>query len=169
MNRSSLETMFSSNTCEWPTPLRFFNALDRRFGPFTLDPCADPVNAKCTKFFTKEQDGLTQSWAGHKVFVNPPYGRVMPGWIEKSYMESLDSGTSVVMLIPARTDTRYWHDFVMRSDEIHLVRGRLKFGKSSNSAPFPSAVVVFRGRLKGKSSPALFTMRRDKGILARRG
>ena len=90
-------------------------------------------------------NGLTQDWRGHTVFVNPPYGRGIKDWIEKAYKESRAPDTIVVMLIPARTDTKYWHEYVMKSNSIYFVKGRLKFGNGENSAPFPSAVIVFEG------------------------
>ena len=145
MNKSTQLTMFSSKTGEWATPQEFFNKLDWRFGPFDLDPCADPVNTKCMNFYTEAEDGLSKSWQGHASFVNPPYGRGIERWIAKAYKESREENTKVVMLIPARTDTKYWHNYVMKADEVYFVKGRLKFGDSENSAPFPSAVVVFEG------------------------
>ena len=145
MNKGTQLVMFSSKTGEWGTPLDFFKKLDWRFGPFDLDPCADSVNAKCTQFYTEEDNGLQQDWEGFTSFVNPPYGRGIEEWIKKAYQESRKENTSVVMLIPARTDTKYWHNYVMRADEVYFVKGRLKFGDSENSAPFPSAVVVFDG------------------------
>ncbi len=145
MNKDTQVVMFSSKTGEWATPQEFFDKLSWRFGPFDLDPCADPTNTKCANFFTEAEDGLSKSWGGHTLFVNPPYGRGIERWIKKAYDESRKENTRVVMLIPARTDTRYWHDYVMRADEVYFVKGRLKFGDSQNSAPFPSAVVVFDG------------------------
>ena len=145
MDKQTQVVMFSSKTGQWGTPQEFYDKLDWRFGPFNLDPCADADNAKCTKFFTESQDGLSQSWEGFTSFVNPPYGRGIEKWIKKAYEESRKEDTKVVMLIPARTDTKYWHQYVMKADEIHFVKGRLKFGDSENSAPFPSAVVVFDG------------------------
>lgn len=138
----NLDVHFSSKTDLWATPQAFFNRLDAEFH-FTLDPCTNGTNAKCERYFTAEDDGLVQSWANEIVFMNPPYGRAIGDWIKKAYGESL-RGSTVVCLIPARTDTRYWHDYVMKSDEIRLVKGRLKFGDGLNSAPFPSAVVIFR-------------------------
>jgi len=145
MDKNTKIVMFSSKTGMWATPQEFFNKLDWRFGPFDLDPCASEDNAKCSKFFTETDNGLSQSWEGFTSFVNPPYGRGIDKWIKKAYEESRKENTKVVMLIPARTDTKYWHNYVMKADEIHFVRGRLKFGDSENSAPFPSAVVVFDG------------------------
>jgi site-specific DNA-methyltransferase (adenine-specific) len=145
MDKSTLKVMFSSNTGGWETPQEFFDKLNWRFGPFNLDPCATPSTNKCLKYFTETDDGLSQSWQGHTSFVNPPYGRGIDKWIKKAYEESRDPDTRVVMLIPARTDTRYWHDFVMKADQVYFVKGRLKFGGLDTGAPFPSAVIVFEG------------------------
>ena len=134
--------MFSSKDITWTTPQDFFEKLNKEFN-FTLDPCCVPNTAKCNTYFTPETDGLKQSWQGYTVFMNPPYGREIGKWLEKAYKESL-KGITVVCLIPSRTDTKYWHDFCMKAAEIRFVKGRLKFGDSNNSAPFPSAVVVFK-------------------------
>lgn len=133
---------FSSKTCEWPTPQDFFDALDAEF-QFTLDPCATPANAKCTTYFTRTDCGLAQSWAGHRVFCNPPYGRDIIRWAEKCYRSSQE-GALVALLVPARTDTRWFHDWVYRKAEIRFVRGRLKFGNACNSAPFASIVAIYQ-------------------------
>lgn len=122
------------------TPQDFFDKLNEEFH-FTLDACATPENAKCERFFTKEQDGLAQSWDG-VVWCNPPYCRQTGKWVEKAYNES-KRGATVVMLIPCRPDVSYFHDFILGKAEVRFVRGRLKFGGSKNSAPFPSMVVVF--------------------------
>lgn len=134
---------FSSKTPEWATPQALFNELDFEFD-FTLDPCCTEENAKCTDFFTKEMDGLSKSWDGKRVFVNPPYGREMPKWVKKS---SEARGGLVVMLIPARTDTKYFHDYIYNKAEIRFIRGRIKFEGAqagSGAAPFPSMIVIFR-------------------------
>lgn len=131
---------FSSESNEWATPQDFFDSLNREF-KFTLDPCATKENAKCKKFYTQKDDGLSKSWNGEVVFCNPPYGRELRKWVEKA---SSVQGGVVVMLIPARTDTSYFHDYIYGKAEIRFIRGRLKFGDSKNSAPFPSMVVVFR-------------------------
>lgn len=131
---------FSSATNEWETPQDLFDALDGEFG-FTLDPCCTHETAKCSKHYTKEEDGLARSWAGETVFMNPPYGRVIGKWVRKAHRESL-RGATVVCLIPARTDTSYWHDYCMKG-EIRFLRGRLRFS-NAGSAPFPSAVIIFR-------------------------
>ncbi|WP_251861950.1 phage N-6-adenine-methyltransferase [Clostridium sp. Marseille-Q2269] len=135
--------MFSSKTDLWATPQNFFDKLNKEFD-FDLDPCATHENAKCSKYFTKEIDGLKQDWQGHKVFCNPPYGRAIKDWVRKCYEESLKLNTTVVMLIPARTDTKYFHEYIYNKvKEIRFIKGRLKFGDAKNSAPFPSMVVVF--------------------------
>lgn len=137
------EIMFSSKTAEWATPQDFFDRLNAEFN-FTLDPCATHENAKCAKYFTIDDNGLKQDWQGHMVFCNPPYGKAIKDWVRKCYEESKKPGTTVVMLIPARTDTSYFHDYIYgKAREIRFLRGRLKFGGSQNSAPFPSMVVVF--------------------------
>lgn len=137
------DIMFSSKTDLWETPQSFYDELDKEF-QFTLDPCATPENAKCEMFFTKEMNGLTQNWEGNRVFCNPPYGKEIGKWVKKAYEESKKSNTTVVMLIPARTDTAYFHDYIYhKAKEIRFVKGRLKFGQSKNAAPFPSMVVVF--------------------------
>lgn len=131
--------MFSSKTCEWETPEHFFQILNDKYH-FTLDVCATSHNAKCTEYYTLEQDGLTQEWQGI-CWMNPPYGRGINAWVQKAY-HSAQKGALVVCLLPARTDTAWWHDYCVQGD-ITFIRGRLKFGNSKNSAPFPSAVVVF--------------------------
>jgi len=136
--------LFTSLSNEWATPQEFFDKLDTEFH-FNLDPCATSKNAKCSRYFTQADDGLARDWDGSRVFVNPPYGHEISKWVRKSWEES-QRGCLVVMLIPARTDTRYWHDYVMKADEIRFIRGRLYFnvGERTGRAPFPSAVVVFR-------------------------
>lgn len=137
------DIMFSSKTDLWETPQSFYDELNKEF-QFTLDPCATPSNTKCEMFFTKEMNGLTQNWGGNSVFCNPPYGKEIGKWVKKAYEESKKSDTTVVMLIPARTDTAYFHDYIYhKAKEIRFVKGRLKFGQSKNAAPFPSMVVVF--------------------------
>lgn len=138
------DVMFSSKTDQWATPQWFFDELDKEFN-FTLDPCADEFNHKCDKYFTKEQNGLSKDWSGEVVFCNPPYGREIPHWVKKSFDEVYSANCCcAVMLIPARTDTQWFHKYIYKKAEIRFVKGRLKFGDSTNSAPFPSMVVVFR-------------------------
>ena len=142
MDKDTRKVMFSSKTTEWSTPQAFYDRLNQEFN-FTLDPCCTDETAKCSTYYTEADDGLAQPWAGHSVFMNPPYGRSIKDWIRKAYEESRKPNTVVVALIPARTDTRYWHDYCMEASEIRFIKGRLKFGESNNSAPFPSAVVIF--------------------------
>lgn len=144
----AIKVHFSSRSDEWATPHWLFSALSREFG-FTLDPCSTHRNAKCERHFTIHEDGLRQDWSRDIVFMNPPYGVAIRLWMMKAYYES-SKGAVVVCLVPARTDTRWWHSYAMRG-EIRLLRGRLKFGDSQNSAPFPSAVVILR--------PATFALR----------
>ena len=134
--------MFSSSTSEWATPQDLFDRLNEKYR-FDLDPASTDENAKCSKHFTIHNDGLSQSWGGHKVFCNPPYGREIGRWVEKGYVESQKPDTLVVMLLPTRTDTRWFHDYCLRG-KIEFIKGRLKFGQSKNSAPFPSMIVVFK-------------------------
>ena len=130
----------SSNTDEWATPQDLFDKLDATFH-FTLDPCATPENAKCAKFYAKEQDGLKQDWGGAVIWCNPPYGREIGKWIQKC----AEHRGVAVMLIPARTDTRWWHSYIDKNPDAHVyfIKGRLKFGDGKNPAPFPSAIVVY--------------------------
>ena len=136
------ELMFSSEDETWSTPQDFFNSLNNEF-KFTLDPCCSVETAKCSKFYTEKEDGLIQDRQGETVFCNPPYGKKIKDWVKKCYFESKKPLTTVVMLIPARTDTSYFHDFIYNKSEIRFIRGRLKFGDSKNGAPFPSMVVIF--------------------------
>lgn len=139
------KTLFSSKTDKWATPQTFFDELNREFD-FNLDPCADETNHKCEKYFTEEENGLLQDWGGGcRVFCNPPYGSSIKDWVAKCYHEGHKEETLVVLLIPARTDTTYFHDYIEHRAEIRFVRGRLKFGDSKTGAPFPSMVVIFRG------------------------
>ncbi len=144
MNKNTINTMFSSKDMTWETPIELFNKLNDEFN-FTLDVCALKETAKCDKFFTPEIDGLKQDWSNNVCWMNPPYGRQIQLWLEKAYNESLKDSTTVVCLIPSRTDTKYWHNYCMNASEIRFIKGRLKFGNSKNSAPFPSAIIIFNG------------------------
>jgi hypothetical protein len=128
----NLKVHFSSLKLDWQTPKAVYDELDREFN-FDFDPC--PHNPTF--------DGLSVSW-GKSNFVNPPYGRKIVKWIKKGYEEYL-KGKIVVFLIPSRTDTSYWHEYIMKADEIRFIKGRLKFGGSKQGAPFPSCVAIFRG------------------------
>ena len=136
-----LAPLFASDRDDWATPRSLFAELDERFGPFTLDPCASADNATCGRFFTRDDDGLAQEWTG-RVFMNPPYSDVTT-WMRKAWEASQTSADLVVCLVPARTDTVWWHDYASRG-EFEFRRGRVRFGAATNSAPFPSALVVFR-------------------------
>ena len=131
------ELMFSSKTDLWETPQDLFDKYDAIYR-FETDVCALPENAKCKRFFTPEMDGLKQEWTG-VCWCNPPYGRQIGKWVEKAFKSS----ATVVMLLPARTDTKWFHDWVLPYGKIEFLRGRLKFGGCDNSAPFPSMIVVF--------------------------
>ncbi|WP_299111987.1 DNA N-6-adenine-methyltransferase [uncultured Winogradskyella sp.] len=141
------KVLFSSKYMAWETPQWLFDKLDKEFG-FTLDPCCLPKTAKCKKYFTPKEDGLIQDWSGETVFVNPPYGRSIVLWARKAHMEA-KKGTTIVMLLPVRSDTRWFHDWIYGHAEIRLLKGRLAFirdGCRKGSAPFPSMVVVFNGK-----------------------
>lgn len=135
------DVMFSSATDQWATPQAFFNEWNALFN-FTLDVCADAQNAKCERYFDLSTNGLKQDWSLEVCWMNPPYGREIGQWVKKAYTESL-YGATVVCLLPARTDTAWWHDYVLPFAKVTFIRGRLKFGTATNSAPFPSAVAVF--------------------------
>ncbi len=130
--------MFSSATDLWETPQNLFNELNKEFH-FDVDVCALPENAKCRKFYSPEENGLSQKWGGN-CWCNPPYGRKIGEWVKKAS----ESNATVVMLLPARTDTKWFHEYILNKAEIRFIKGRLKFGNSKNSAPFPSMIVIFR-------------------------
>ena len=137
------KALLSSNSDEWATPIDVYVSLDNEFH-FTLDACATEENHKCDCYFTKEQDALKQDWAGETVFCNPPYSEIAR-WVEKAYREGCKDNTLVCLLIPARTDTRYFHNFIYQRSEIRFISGRLRFNDSKSNAPFPFMVVIFRG------------------------
>lgn len=134
------EGMFSSSGKEYETPQWLFDHFNSIFN-FELDVCASDENAKCEKYYTSENDGLKQPWMRCN-WMNPPYGNKIPEWVQKAYEEGL-KGRVTVCLLPARTDTRWWQDYVMKADLIHFIRGRLKFNQQKSSAPFPSAIAIF--------------------------
>lgn len=139
--------MMSSVRHDWATPRSLFDMLDKEFH-FTLDVCADPSNAKCEEFFCST--ALTRAWVpidGGAVWCNPPYGRGIGNWIEKAYRES-SHGNPIVCLLPARTDTQWFHDYCLKG-EIRFLRGRLSFDdqKTRGRAPFPSMLVIFRRQI----------------------
>lgn len=139
----NMKALFSSEKTEWETPQKLFDELNEEFG-FEIDVCATHQNTKCDRFFHRYIDGLKQPW--HKYgtcWMNPPYGRDVGKWIKKAYEEA-QLGATVVCLLPARTDTAWFHDYILGKAEIRFLRGRLKFEGAKNSAPFPSMIVVFR-------------------------
>lgn len=152
--------LFSSKTDRWATPQKVFDQLNAKYGPFTLDAAADCDNAKCSQFLSKEVNGLLQPWAqlaaGGAVWLNPPYGKTIGLWVAKA-REEADKGVTVVLLLPARTCTRWWHEYIWdgmhpRANTIvQLLKGRLKFGDSKSCAPFPSAVVIFHPPAKDRT------------------
>lgn len=138
---------FSSATDMWATPQKTFDELNREFN-FVLDVCAVAENTKCLSYYSPVQDGLKQKWnIGGTAWMNPPYGRSIGLWIKKAYEES-KAGATVVGLLPARTDTRYFHEYIYGKAEIRFIKGRLKFGDAKNSAPFPSMIVIWKPTLK---------------------
>jgi site-specific DNA-methyltransferase (adenine-specific) len=127
---------------DYGTPMETFRALDEEFH-FTLDVCSSACNHKCERYFDEHADGLAQEW-GHEVcWMNPPYGRYLPKWMQRAW-EASQRGATVVCLVPSRTDTRWWHDYAMRG-EIRFIKGRLTFQGEVNPAPFPCSVVIFHG------------------------
>lgn len=134
--------IFKSNNDEWATPQDVYDALNSEFH-FNLDPCCTAENAKCEYHFTAAENGLLQSWGGYSVFCNPPYSEIEK-WVRKAYFESQNPNTIIVMLIPARTDTRYFHKWIYHRSEIRFIKGRLKFGTAKYNAPFPSMIVIYR-------------------------
>lgn len=133
--------LFSSNSDNWETPQKFFDELSKRYDGFDIDVCASGKNTKCINYYSKEADGLKQVWMG-KCWMNPPYGRMIGEWVRKAFQEGKKDGCLVVCLLPARTDTKWFHDYCVHG-KIEFIRGRLKFSNSKNSAPFPSMIVTF--------------------------
>ena len=132
---------FSSKTDQWATPKALFDELDKEFN-FETDVCASVENSKCIKFFDENEDGLKQEWAG-SCYMNPPYGKTIKDWVAKAYLSSVNNGATVVCLLPARTDTKWFHDFCIRG-EVRFLKGRIKFGDAKCGAPFPSMIVIFK-------------------------
>ena len=143
--RSGLRDMnvhFSSKTPEWETPQDFFDEIQKEFH-LDQDVCASGENTKCVGFWSKENNGLIQNWKGMRCWMNPPYGRTIGDWVRKA---AIGGGAIVVCLLPARTDTKYFHEYIYKNPkaEIRFIKGRLKFGDSKNSAPFPSCIAIFK-------------------------
>lgn len=145
---------FTSLRDDWETPGWLFDSIDSIWH-FDLDPASNGHNQKCARHFTAKDDGLKQDWGGYRVFLNPPYGRVIGDWMRKAVEESKKPGTVVVCLVPARTDTRWWWDNVVpHAAEVAFIKGRLRFcidGEEQSAAPFPSALVRFGGALPNKN------------------
>jgi site-specific DNA-methyltransferase (adenine-specific) len=144
MTNKQKQGLFSSATDEWATPQDLFDRYDAVYH-FDLDPASTDENAKCEKHFTVADGGLHNNWGGYRVWLNPPYGRSIGDWVRKAYEESQKPDTVVVCLLPARTDTAWFHDYCAKG-EIEFIRGRLRFGGSRWNAPFPSMIVIFGGR-----------------------
>jgi len=147
---ANLDLFGSNKSIEWTTPRRLFVELNEEFN-FTLDPCCTEESALCDRYYTKKENGLLQNWSGDVVFANPPYGRNVGVWLEKAYNESRN-GAVVVCLVFSKTDTSWWHNYAMRADEIRYIRGRLKFGNAKHSAPFGSAILIFRNHGNGRDT-----------------
>lgn len=143
------KALFTSNKEDWETPQDFYDRLNAKYH-FEWDLAASDDNAKCSCYFTRDDNSLEQDWEGlsGNLFLNPPYGRELKLWVKKAATTKLKDKQNIVMLIPSRTDTSYWHDYIFNHAEIKFLRGRLKFevdGISGDSAPFPSAVVIYTG------------------------
>ena len=141
------EILFSSKKEDWETPQDLFDELDKEFH-FTVDVESSDDNYKVKKYYTKKEDGLLQNWDNEVVWCNPPYGREISKWVEKAYL----SKAVIVMLLPARTDTKWFHKYIYQKlfVQIRFIKGRLKFGNSKNSAPFPSMIVIFEKQSEEK-------------------
>lgn len=142
---SEMESRYATGRTDWETPLEFFKRCDDVFH-FTLDVCANGMNYKVDRYFTEKEDGLSQDWAEDICWCNPPYGRdVIDKWVRKA-SEAAKFGATVVMLLPARTSTRWFHDYIYRRHrvDIEFIRGRMKFVGSTSSAMFGSMLVTFR-------------------------
>lgn len=147
------QALLTSKKQNWETPPEIFDPLNQEFN-FTLDPCAEKHTAKCKKYYTVNENGLFQDWSGETVFVNPPYGRHVKKWVAKCCLEGRKKNTTVVMLIPSRTGTSYFHKIIKPfATEIRFIEGRIKFiadGKRKDPAPFDSMIVIFGGLAKNE-------------------
>lgn len=160
MDKHDQKVLFSKKSDEWATPQWLFEQLNKIHN-FTLDPAATASNTKCSKFYTMSDNGLSKDWNNETVFINPPYSKCFD-WVKKAHSEAQKENTKVVMLLPARTDTKWFHQFCIDAkavSEICFVKGRLKFGNQSNSAPFPSMIVTFGDNSAGTIK---FTTRSNK-------
>ena len=141
---NTVKGIFSKKSDEWETPSDLFSTWDNLYH-FTLDPCCTHENAKCEKHYTIEEDGLHNSWENEVVWCNPPYSKCYE-WCLKALYESMNRNATVVMLLPSRTDTKWFHDVVQPFSEIRFIRGRLRFNNSNQNAPFASLIAIFRSR-----------------------
>ena len=154
----NLTAFTSSANQEWETPQTLFNQLNEEFN-FTLDVCALPETAKCEKYYTPLENGLIQDWSNEVCWMNPPYGKFQKEWIYKAHEESL-KGTTVVCLIPARPDTKIWHEVIFPNAEVRFIKGRITFVGAKSPAVFPSALVIF-GPNAQKSVIKTYTQKRN--------
>jgi phage N-6-adenine-methyltransferase len=160
MNKNDMDVLFSRKSDEWSTPQHIFDKLNAKYN-FTLDPASDGVNNKCAKHYTPQTNGLAQSWNGENVFINPPYSKTYD-WVKKAHTEAKDNGVTTVMLLPARVDSRWFHEFCLDPilvKSLTFIKGRLKFGSSKNSAPFPSIIVEFGSPNKTPTQPEIISMK----------
>jgi phage N-6-adenine-methyltransferase len=144
---AGFDKKFVSTKQDWTTPDELFESVSSEFD-FTLDAAADSINTRCSKFFTVADDGLKQDWGEHCVWLNPPYGESggkLSDWIKKA-AHAAAKGATVVMLIPARTNTSWFHDICLRYGEVRFIRGRPKFGGAKHGLPQPLCFVIFRPR-----------------------
>jgi site-specific DNA-methyltransferase (adenine-specific) len=162
MHENTLKSLFSSNSNEWATPQDFFNLINKEFS-FELDTASTKENAKCKKFFTEKDNGLLKEWKAKSVWCNPPYGKATGHWIKKAYEETQKGNADqVVVLIPSRTDTKYFSTYGALADELRFVKGRLKFGEATSAAPFPSVLFIFRKNRKYKNTKVSFIEKKEK-------
>lgn len=134
---------FSSKTVDWSTPQALFEKLNSGYH-FTIDVAASAENAKVPRYYDEKTNGLLQNWDGEMVWCNPPYGRTISDWVKKAS----ESNANTVMLLPARTDTRWFHEYIYNKASVQFLKGRLKFGNSKHNAPFPSMLVIFLNNLQ---------------------
>ncbi len=141
LNGVDKTALFSSKKKDWETPQELFDSLNKEVN-FTVDVASSDTNYKVKKHYTIKENGLIQDWKNERVWCNPPYGRDICKWVEKAYFSNAEI---VVMLLPARTDTKWFHKYIYKKDsvKIEFIKGRLKFGNSKNSAPFPSMIATF--------------------------
>lgn len=146
MNAGSLSTMMSSEKMDWKTPQAALRLVrEVAGGPIALDPCTDGDNwTEALKFFTPEADGLKQSWAGSGLaYANPPYGRALAEWSKKFAIEAVVGGRELIVLVPARPDTNWWHASMTKATKVCFLKGRIRFVGAKDAAPFPSAFGYF--------------------------